>query len=83
MKKRIKLKGRIKTYIQFCIYLGILLAAVDVAMFMIDFHAGLLLAGFTVFYFDPDQRIGKLCHRVRTDTEKASQGDGSAVRAAG
>ncbi len=51
MKKRIKLKGRIKTYIQFCIYLGILLAAVDVAMFMIDFRAGLLLAGFTVFYF--------------------------------
>lgn len=51
MKKRIKLKGRIKTYIQFCIYLGILLCVVDVAMFMIDVRAGALLAGYTVLYF--------------------------------
>ena len=51
MKKRIKLKGRVKTYIQFCIYLGVLLCAVDVAMFMIDYRAGLLLTGFTLFYF--------------------------------
>ncbi len=51
MKKRIKLKGRIKTYIQFCIYLGILLMVVDVAMFLIDLRAGALLSGFTVFYF--------------------------------
>ena len=51
MKKRIKLKGRIKTYIQFCIYLGILLVVVDVAMFLIDLRAGALLSGFTVFYF--------------------------------
>lgn len=51
MKKRIKLKGRIKTYIQFCVYLGILLAVVDVAMYLIDLRAGVLLTGFTVFYF--------------------------------
>ena len=50
MKKRIKLKGRIKTYIQFCIYLGILLVVIDIAVFLIDFRAGLLLLGFTVFY---------------------------------
>lgn len=51
MKKRIRLKGRIKTYIQFSIYLGILLCAVDAAICMIDYRAGLLLGVFTVFYF--------------------------------
>jgi len=51
MKKRVKLKGRIKTYIQFSIYLGILLAVVDVAMFMIDVRAGLFLACYTALYF--------------------------------
>lgn len=51
MKKRMKLKGRIKIYIQFCIYLGILLCVIDIAMFMIDIRAGLLLAAYTVFYF--------------------------------
>lgn len=51
MKKRIKLKGRIKTYIQFSLYLGILLLVVDVAMFMIDLYAGALLSIYTVIYF--------------------------------
>ena len=51
MKKRIKLKGHIKTYIQFTIYLGILLVVVDIAMFLIDLRAGLLLSGFTAVYF--------------------------------
>lgn len=51
MKKRIKLKGRIKTYLQFTIYLGILLCTVDAAMFLIDIRAGILLTCFTVFYF--------------------------------
>ncbi len=51
MKNRIKLKGRIKTYLQFCIYLGFLLWAVDVAIFLVDFRAGIMLACFAVFYF--------------------------------
>ena len=51
MKKRIKLKGRIKTYIQFCIYLGVLLGVVDAAVFMIDVRAGGFLAGYIIFYF--------------------------------
>jgi len=51
MKKRIRLKGHIKTYIQFCIYLGVLMLAVDAALFLIDLRAGLLLAGFSVLYF--------------------------------
>ena len=51
MKKRIRLKGRIKTFLQFGIYLGLLLCAVDAAVFMIDLRAGLLLGFFNVFYF--------------------------------
>ena len=51
MKKRIKLKGRIKTYIQFSIYLGVLCCIVDAAMFFIDLRAGLLLTGYIVLYF--------------------------------
>ena len=51
MKKRIKLKGRIKSYIQFCIYLGVLLCIMDVAIFYIDAHAGVILTGYLVCYF--------------------------------
>ena len=51
MKKRIKLKGRIKTYIQFCIYLGVLLGVVDAAVFMIDVRAGVFLPYYIIFYF--------------------------------
>ncbi len=51
MKKRIKLKGRIKTYLQFCIYLGVLLCTVDAAIFLVDIRAGFMLAGFLLFYF--------------------------------
>jgi len=51
MKKRIKLKGRIQFFTKFSFYLGALLAAVDLAIFMMDVRAGLLLLGFTVFYF--------------------------------
>ena len=51
MKKRIRLKGRIKTFIQFGIYLGVLLCGVDAAMVLIDVRAGLLLAGYLAVYF--------------------------------
>lgn len=51
MKKRIRLKGRIKTFLQFGIYLGLLLCAIDAAVFMIDVRAGILLGFFAVFYF--------------------------------
>ena len=51
MKKRIKLKGRIKTYLQFSIYLGGLLLVVNSGIVAIDYRAGLLLGFFTLFYF--------------------------------
>lgn len=51
MKKRIKLKGRIKTYLQFSIYLGILLLVLNISLFLLDYRAALLLGCFTCFYF--------------------------------
>ena len=51
MKKRIKLKGRIKTYLQFSIYLGGLLLVVNAGIVARDYRAGLLLGFFTLFYF--------------------------------
>lgn len=51
MKKHIKLKGRIKTTMRFGIYLGILLCLVDVAIYLLDYRAGIIATCFTVFYF--------------------------------
>ena len=51
MKKRIKLKGKIKFFTQFSLYLGALLAAVDLVVFFLDLRSGLLLLGYTIFYF--------------------------------
>ncbi len=51
MKKHIKLKGRIKTYLNFTIYLGILLCVVSIAASLADATAGLIVAIFTLFYF--------------------------------
>ena len=51
MKKHIKLKGRLSFFTHFSFYLGALLAAVDIAVLMMDVRSGLLLLGYTVFYF--------------------------------
>ena len=51
MKKRIKLKGHIKSYIHFSLYLGVLLLVVNAAMYLIDVRSALVLTGFTVIYF--------------------------------
>ena len=51
MKKRIRLKGRIRNYILFSIYLGVLLFVVNAFLFLLDYRAAALLACFTVFYF--------------------------------
>lgn len=51
MKKHIRLKGRIKTYLNFTIYLGILLCVVSVAASLADATAGVIVATFTLFYF--------------------------------
>lgn len=51
MKKRIRLKGRIKTYLLFAIYLGVLLFVVNTFLFLLDYRAASLLGCFTLFYF--------------------------------
>ncbi|MCD7725837.1 MAG: DHH family phosphoesterase [Clostridiales bacterium] len=51
MKNSVKLKGRLKSYLQSSLYLGFLLMAVDVLIYMMDYRAGLVLSGFIIFYF--------------------------------
>lgn len=51
MKKGIRLKGKLRTFLQSSLFLGILLAIVNICIFAIDIKAGLLLAAFVLFYF--------------------------------
>ena len=50
MKNSVKLKGRMKSYLQSSLYLGFLLIAVDVLIYFIDIRAGLVLSCFILFY---------------------------------
>ena len=50
MKNSVKLKGRLKSYLQSSLYLGLLLIVVDVLIYMLDYRAGLVLSGFIIFY---------------------------------
>lgn len=50
-KKNMKLKGRLKSYTQTSIYLGLLLVAVNLLIYILDVPAGLVLTCFTLFYF--------------------------------
>ena len=51
MNKKIKLKGRLKSYLQASIFLGILLIFIDVSIYLLDVKSGLLLTAFLIFYF--------------------------------
>lgn len=51
MKNKIKLKGMLKSYLTISIYLGVLLCAVDVAVWLLDVRAALVMIAFTSFYF--------------------------------
>lgn len=51
MKNNVRLKGRLKSYLQSSLYLGFLLVAVDVLIYMIDYRAGLVLSVFLILYF--------------------------------
>ena len=50
-KNRVKLKGKLKTYLRIFTYLGILLILVNIAVFTVNFTAGLILLAFTGLYF--------------------------------
>lgn len=49
MKKNMKLKGRLKSYMQTSIYLGLLLVAVNLLIYILDVPSGLVLTCFTLF----------------------------------
>lgn len=51
MKNSVKIKGRLKSYLQSSLYLGFLLIAIDLLIALIDYRAGLILGCFLVFYF--------------------------------
>lgn len=51
MKNSVKLKGRLKSYLQSSLYLGFLLIAIDILIFFIEYRAGLVLTCFIIFYF--------------------------------
>ena len=51
MKNNVRLKGRLKSYLQSSLYLGFLLMAVDVLIYLIDYRAGLVLSAFLILYF--------------------------------
>lgn len=51
MKKKIKLKGRLRLYLQTSLYLGILLVLINLCMYLIDYRSGILLSAFMLFYF--------------------------------
>ncbi|NLL76045.1 MAG: DHH family phosphoesterase, partial [Clostridiales bacterium] len=51
MKNSIKLKGKLKKYLQTSVYLGILLVIVNLGIYVIDYRAGLILTCFCIFYF--------------------------------
>ncbi|MBR1860952.1 MAG: DHH family phosphoesterase [Lachnospiraceae bacterium] len=50
MKTKMRIKGRLRTYLRFTIYLGILLVIIDIAAFFINKTAGWMLAVFTLVY---------------------------------
>ena len=50
MKKKIKLKGQLKTYIQWPLILSILLLVMNISMYPVSVKAGLLMSAFLVIY---------------------------------
>ena len=50
MSKKIKFKGQLKSYIQWPIWLSLLMVAINIYIFFVDFTAGGVLACFTTLY---------------------------------
>lgn len=51
MKTKIKLKGRLRTYLQTTLLLGVLLSLVNIWIYVINIKAGLILSVFVIIYF--------------------------------
>ncbi|MBQ9927191.1 MAG: DHH family phosphoesterase [Lachnospiraceae bacterium] len=50
-KKNLKLKGRLKSFTQTSLYMGFLLVAVNMVVYLFDTSAGLVVTCFALFYF--------------------------------
>ncbi|MCD7752356.1 MAG: DHH family phosphoesterase [Lachnospiraceae bacterium] len=50
-KQNVKLRGKIRRYLQFSLYLGILLAFVDVLVYLVDVTAGVIISVYLLGYF--------------------------------
>lgn len=48
---KMKVKGRLRTYLQSSIFFGVLLTLINILIFFIDYRAGFILACFVIFYF--------------------------------
>ena len=51
LKNKIKLKGRLKRYVQASLYLGFLLVIVNLVVYLINVSAGLIVTCFSLLYF--------------------------------
>ena len=51
LKSKIKLKGRLKRYMQTSLYLGFILAAGNLAGYLLSVPAGIIISCFVLFYF--------------------------------
>ena len=51
LKSKIKLKGRLKKYMQTSLYLGLLLAVVNLVVYLINIPSGLVVTCFVLLYF--------------------------------
>lgn len=51
LKSGIKLKGRLKRYVQTSLYLGFLLIVVNLLVYLFSVPAGLVVSGFAILYF--------------------------------
>ena len=51
LRKRIKLKGRLKRYMQTSLYLGVLLAIVNLMVYLLNVPSGLVVTCFLLLYF--------------------------------
>ena len=50
-KNKIRIKGALRTYLQCSVYLGILLAVINITIYFLDLRAGLVLSCFVLLYF--------------------------------
>ena len=51
MKQRIRLKGRLKAYLEAALVLGAVLAGVNIGIYFLDIGAGIIVSAFLIVYF--------------------------------